>query len=746
MGNAQGAPNAERQDPQTFLNHLVDPGRYVFRNILGDSGKVLKSIKCQVDGEQMVIFRVFNIHQYGDMADELKKLSNVVEDIRGRFNLYEHPGVLPPSRIETTEDADKAYLTRQFFALNLYDRLFVHSSLTNIENGWVAFQLLKAMQQMHSVGVRHGDIKSENVLLTTWNWVFLADFAFYKPTFLPADNPAKFNFFFETLKRTSCYLAPERFYNADVMKMSDEPVTEAMDIFSAGCVIAEIFLSGKHALFDLSQLLAYREGQYDPNEIINKIPHEDVRQLVRHMTQLDPSKRWSAEKYLSEWKSTFPPYFGYLYNWFQGLLSPDGFPRPKDKLNRVNKDWLGMVKELVSHEAQEECERRSKGNNGGLLRKSIPLQGSEFSLQQHFTSLSIKHGEGGLKARSESTIHTISDFSDRVKQSVEHDSPSPVFSTRNNASSRPSRISLLCGEGDESAPCYDGQGLTMVIGIVCSCIQNVDAPSEKLTALRLLSEFARFVDDNVKLGRVVPYMVQLLSAPEASVRAMALHSVTDTLQQVTGFEQSDAHVFPDFIMPALRRFPHDDNELVRLSYAQCIASLAETSRRFLDISQLNQQTENNPGQAVRDSSGSFDIELNILQTSVLKEVIDMLTGQSNNRVKRSLLQDITRLCVFMGRTKVNDDLLPHLISVLNDRDWELRAAFFEHIVGVSVFVGKVAFQNYIIPCIETALLDPEETVTQRAVHTLIALGQLGLFDARVLETIVPKLTDRKSVV
>jgi phosphoinositide-3-kinase regulatory subunit 4 len=43
--------------------------------------------------------------------------------------------------------------------------------------------------QAHERGVCHGDIKCENVLVTSWNWVFITDFACYKPTYLPADNP-----------------------------------------------------------------------------------------------------------------------------------------------------------------------------------------------------------------------------------------------------------------------------------------------------------------------------------------------------------------------------------------------------------------------------------------------------------------------------------------------------------------------------------------------------------------------------
>ena len=33
--------------------------------------------------------------------------------------------------------------------------------------------------------VCHGDIKSENVMVTSWNWLLLADFASFKPTYLP---------------------------------------------------------------------------------------------------------------------------------------------------------------------------------------------------------------------------------------------------------------------------------------------------------------------------------------------------------------------------------------------------------------------------------------------------------------------------------------------------------------------------------------------------------------------------------
>jgi phosphoinositide-3-kinase regulatory subunit 4 len=58
------------------------------------------------------------------------------------------------------------------------------------------------------------------------------------------------------------------------------------DIFSLGCVIAELFLDGK-ATFDLAQLLAYRRKQYDPTPLLAGLA-PDIRAMVSHMLQQEP--------------------------------------------------------------------------------------------------------------------------------------------------------------------------------------------------------------------------------------------------------------------------------------------------------------------------------------------------------------------------------------------------------------------------------------------------------------------------
>ena len=113
-------------------------------------------------------------------------------------------------KLQVTERA--GFIVRQYVKDSLYDRISTRPFLTPIEKKWIAFQILLAVQQAHKHGVCHGDIKLENVMITSWNWVVLTDFASFKPTFLPEDNPTTyFSYYFDTSRRRTCYIAPERF-------------------------------------------------------------------------------------------------------------------------------------------------------------------------------------------------------------------------------------------------------------------------------------------------------------------------------------------------------------------------------------------------------------------------------------------------------------------------------------------------------------------------------------------------------
>lgn len=73
------------------------------------------------------------------------------------------------------------YLARPYFYTNLYDRLTIRPALSVVEKKWICLQLLDALSFCGARGLCHGDLKVDNVLLTSWNWAIVADFAPFKP-------------------------------------------------------------------------------------------------------------------------------------------------------------------------------------------------------------------------------------------------------------------------------------------------------------------------------------------------------------------------------------------------------------------------------------------------------------------------------------------------------------------------------------------------------------------------------------
>eukprot|EP00826_Nyctotherus_ovalis_P015747 TRINITY_DN14501_c0_g2_i2.p1 TRINITY_DN14501_c0_g2~~TRINITY_DN14501_c0_g2_i2.p1 ORF type:complete len:302 (-),score=67.63 TRINITY_DN14501_c0_g2_i2:31-936(-) len=213
-------------------------------------------------------------------------------------------------------------LERQYFPYSLNQRIVSMPILTAADKLWIAFQLTCAVCQVHKENLYHGDIKTENVVVTSWNWVFLTDFAPYKPTYLLSESLGDYQFFYtnETNKIHGCYLAPEKFDPPEPRPSASLPAVQAMDIFSLGCVLAELFLNGVF-LFDLSRLQAYKNGKFDPSEILREIKPTGMRDLIVDMLQLDARKRKTAKEYVQAMANdAMPPFITQFAYYFMGVL------------------------------------------------------------------------------------------------------------------------------------------------------------------------------------------------------------------------------------------------------------------------------------------------------------------------------------------------------------------------------------------------------------------------------------------
>lgn len=210
--------------------------------------------------EGLVVVKVFAIQ---DPSLPLTSYKQELEELKIR--LHSCQNCLPFQKTSLTEKA--AILFRQYVRDNLYDRISTRPFLNNVEKRWLAFQILNAVDQAHKAGVRHGDIKTENVMVTSWNWVLLTDFASFKPTFLPEDNPADFNYFFDTSRRRTCYIAPERFVDGSMFTTESDQNTPLVDLTnnnqrSRGELrqAMDIFSAGAHVTSQLWQILKEESG------------------------------------------------------------------------------------------------------------------------------------------------------------------------------------------------------------------------------------------------------------------------------------------------------------------------------------------------------------------------------------------------------------------------------------------------------------------------------------------------------
>lgn len=310
--------------------------------------------------------------------------------------------------------------------------------------------------------------------MTSWNWLYLTDFSSsFKKTYLPEDNPADFSYYFDTSGRRTCYLAPERFLKAG-QKEDLRGVTWAMDVFSVGCVIAELFVEAP--IFSLSQLFKYKKGEYDPEiGYLGKIQDGDIRELVAHMIQLEPESRYSAEEYLNFWRrKAFPEHFySFLHQYMSSITDPSS-PRNSilpesanfgDADNRIDRVYYDFDK--ISYFLGFEDDKTPKSLKGSQILahvdEVIPVQ-IDIPNNRHEASTSGRH------------------------------------------------------------PVDDGS--LIFLTLVVSSLRNTARAMARVRACDLMLAFAERITDEAKLDRVLPYVVMMLNDRADIVKVAAIRTMT----------------------------------------------------------------------------------------------------------------------------------------------------------------------------------------------------------------------------
>lgn len=583
-----------------------------------------------------------------------------------RDTLENVPNVLAMQEVLETDAA--GYLIRPWLAYSLYDRVSTRPFLTDVEKLWITYQLVYAMYATHERKVAHGDLKCENVLVTSSLCVYVTDFAsLFKPTYLPLDDPTDFSLFFDSSGRRVCRIAPERFYESvtdlpsgaslkrasrnDVENVSDvltfEPylemlglgrpngrITEAMDVFSLGCVLAELWRDGS-PLFSLSQMYRYRTGDYDIRTKLHEIPNVGARDMIARMLELRPLERPTFQQLLAD-AHVFPDSFSAcLHLYLVDLQRPSTVSNekrryiqsvePDDRLEKLYQDWPTLL---------------------GFIGDVKPEQGDDVCLNVSIPGVSI-----------------------------------PCHARRHWSAS-------------------DSEAL-LVLNVVLAHIRHALRPSSICHALALIVHMSwAWLSDETRLDRVLPYLVAFLSHSHAHVRAMALHSIAALFECVTHLTHTNEHVLQEWVSLSLAPLVHDASVHVRCMAASCLPRLARQAFRLWH------------------ASPTLDTDLVALR-AYLGEYLGALAVDTSSSVRRELLAHVP--WTLLGTQRIESDLLPHILTYLNDDDPQLRMSLFEAIVPMAPLVDV---DTYLHPLLIQAFGDEHAHVQACALHAFGMLIQV----------------------
>ena len=561
------------------------------------------------------------VYQKRTDSPSLRPYQRALTEQRDRLAALPHAAahVLPWAVIRETPRG--AHLVRPHAHTSVAAALSTRPFMSPAEKRWVAWQVLVTLADAHGAGVVHGDLKPENVLLTSGGWALLADWsAAYKPAALPVDNPADFSLFFDAPGgRRRCCLAPERFVEGGSRSGPPTPAhTPAMDVFAAGCVLAELFADGR-PLFDLPALLAYRKGSGadDPVSALADIAaaaggaafDPPMQALVRAMVAPDPAARPSAAECVARLGAcgAVPPGRAALLH----AVWADQLGRDADgRVAALARAWPRLV--------GKHREEGGGGEGGGRGRvadepassppaPAAPAAPPTPSLVPDLGALladtegllaRLSEGGGGerLAGAAAAAPAEAADAADAAAAPTAA-SPPPAASPSPRRPHAPAAdlAAILAGTGGggsgprpppspspSPSPSPRDDIPALVTHLACSLVRGARSTDARVCAVGLVGAAAAAADDGARLQRAVPYLLASATGdPAARVRAAALRSLARVVGAVAALPPGDGRVFSEYIFPALSLVPADPDECVRVQWAGCVVPVALAAARLV---------------------------------------------------------------------------------------------------------------------------------------------------------------------
>lgn len=216
------------------------------------------------------------------------------------------------------------YTVTELMDTDLHQIISSKQALTDEHSRYFTYQILRALKYIHSGNVLHRDLKPSNILLNGNCDLKVCDFG------LARNGP-------EEDGKLTAYVAT-RWYRAPELMLSFGTYTQAVDIWSVGCILGEILrraplfpgkdvihqlhliteVTGTPSRSDLASIDGERGWKYVQTHLMNRRPKSmdelfpqaqpQLRDLLGKMLVFDPRKRITVDEALQH------PYFSRLHD------------------------------------------------------------------------------------------------------------------------------------------------------------------------------------------------------------------------------------------------------------------------------------------------------------------------------------------------------------------------------------------------------------------------------------------------
>ncbi|CAD8195371.1 unnamed protein product [Paramecium pentaurelia] len=271
-------PMKNNLDLNQLCNQDIQIGNFRLESILGQGSYATVRLCIEKNSKMKYAIKIYDKSKINDN----QKMNNIKREI-SILKRINHSNII--KLIYAIEDRKSINLVMEYISnqsLAVYVKSKSKRLLPTQEGLYIFQQLANAIKYLHSKNIAHRDIKMENILLLTDNYVKLIDFGF---SICIQDNQ-KVNVFCGT----PSYMSPEL-----VSKIPHNPICS--DIWSLGILLYRMLL-GEYPFKGQNDKELYKAIQQNKVKLPNDM-NQNITYLIKGCLEKNVNQRFTIEQILS---------------------------------------------------------------------------------------------------------------------------------------------------------------------------------------------------------------------------------------------------------------------------------------------------------------------------------------------------------------------------------------------------------------------------------------------------------------